>query len=244
MEEHMRSFGVPPPVVITPTYRVAVNRAMVLTSLKDLATTEKHRGLLIYAGGDDVVALLPVETALDAAAEYRENYWGEGGFHTVANYPVPALAAYGRSTAVRFVHLMDLMSEELRKSYHDLEHLAKEGRWDCFEKDSLALTSSRVEARAVLPFRRPREAVERLKELWLLMALGRLSKNAPHDLDAYEELKKDLAAYLKAWRYALKRNARELSPETLTRLLCFIEKYGAEAGEGLKEAMKILRRLP
>lgn len=244
VEEHMRSFGVPPPVVITPTYRVAVNRAMVLTSLKDLATTEKHRGLLIYAGGDDVVALLPVETALDAAAEYRENYWGEGGFHIVDNYPVPALAAYGRSTAVRFVHLMDLMSEELGKSYHDLEHLAKGGRWDCFEKDSLTITSSRVEAKAVLPFRRPREAVERLKELWLLMALGRLSKNAPHDLDAYEDLKRDLAAYLKAWRYALKRNARELSPETLTRLLCFIEKYGAEAGEGLKEAMKILRRLP
>jgi CRISPR-associated protein Cmr2 len=35
---------------------------------------QKHHGCLIYAGGDDVLALLPADTALDCARELREKF--------------------------------------------------------------------------------------------------------------------------------------------------------------------------
>ena len=38
---------------------------------------ERHRGVLIYAGGDDVLALLPVQSALDCARELRLAFRGE-----------------------------------------------------------------------------------------------------------------------------------------------------------------------
>jgi len=39
---------------------------------------ESHRGFLVYAGGDDVLALLPTESALSCALELRNAFMGEG----------------------------------------------------------------------------------------------------------------------------------------------------------------------
>jgi CRISPR-associated protein Cmr2 len=41
---------------------------------------EKHQGELIYAGGDDVLALLPTETAIACAAALREAFTTQGGY--------------------------------------------------------------------------------------------------------------------------------------------------------------------
>jgi CRISPR-associated protein Cmr2 len=43
------------------------------------SVVRKHKGTLIYSGGDDVLALLPVETAVPCALELYRAFRGEGG---------------------------------------------------------------------------------------------------------------------------------------------------------------------
>ncbi|MEL9991499.1 MAG: type III-B CRISPR-associated protein Cas10/Cmr2 [Thermoproteus sp.] len=232
-------------VPVTPALRMAVTRAMMASSLKDAATADALGGTLIYAGGDDVLALYPVEKALEAAARHRENYWGEEGFHKAGSYAVPALAAYGRSFAVHFVHIMDIMADEFAASYHSLEHMAKEAKWPAFEKDSIAITSSRTDAAAVLPFRKPREVTELLTELWAMTLAGALSGNFPYDLErSRADEVKDAEAYRRLYLHILDRNLarKELAPAA--RLEELLNKYGIGVLKGVAEALKILRRLP
>lgn len=237
-----------PPVLITPTYRVAITRAMTVSALRDWAIVERRDGMLIYAGGDDVIALLPVETSLKAVAELRRNYWGEEGFHRADKYVVPALIAYGRSFSVRYVHMMDIMSKEFAVSYRELEERAKEAKWRTHEKDSLALTCSRIGAKSVLPLRDPAVA-EKLEDLWKMLMAGQLSGGTPYDLDAtlggIDVERIDFDAYAKIFEYVIRRNVRESSiAEEVAKVLREGCLYGVEYFEGLKEAMKILRRLP
>lgn len=48
----------------------ALNRFAAIVS----PTVEKHSGVTIYCGGDDVLAMLPLEAAIQAAIELRESY--------------------------------------------------------------------------------------------------------------------------------------------------------------------------
>lgn len=251
-----------PPVLITPTYKVAISRALAVSSLRDWNTVEKYRGTLIYAGGDDVVALAPVETAILMAGELRSNYWGEKGFHKLGKerppatsrrpYQMPAVAAYGRSFTVRYIHIMDLMSEELLKSHEDLEK-AKGAKWLGFEKDSIAITSSRSKAEAVLPFREPGEVVRILHRTWTAMLAGEISRNTPRDLDVAlgegaerAELMRHIEALGKVVAYVIARNA--VYHKTAEEISALIgegtRKYGYAFIEGMNNSMKILRRLP
>lgn len=232
--------------LVTPTYIAAVSRALTASSLRDYVTSMVQDGMMIYAGGDDVVALHPVETALAAAASYRLNYWGGGsGFFTLGGYFIPALVAYGRSFVVRYVHVMDLMAEELKSSYEDLEGRAKGAKWPGFEKDSLAVTFSRSKASAVLPFRSPGEVEEELYRWWHYMLAGRVSRGLPFDAEPLREVR-DLGAALKLFGYFLSRNAADgkVVEELYRGVEKLAEQYGVEFVVNLLEALKVLRRLP
>jgi len=62
--------------LITPATHSAISRALAHFSINVVPSiVEKHRGELIYAGGDDVLALLPIDSAL--ACAYR--IWREFG---------------------------------------------------------------------------------------------------------------------------------------------------------------------
>ncbi len=115
--------------VPTPTYYRAVSRAMMATALKDVELVDDLFGVLIYAGGDDIAAMLPASVDLGgdgrgaeelipakAVALTRRNYWGSakapcfhalrvGGGGSQAFYP--ALCAFGRSYGVVIAHFMD-----------------------------------------------------------------------------------------------------------------------------------------
>ncbi|MQL56645.1 type III-B CRISPR-associated protein Cas10/Cmr2, partial [Acidianus ambivalens] len=53
-------------ILMSPTYRVALSTAMMLTILRDIKTVEvENHGQIIYAGGDDVVALVSVDRLID-----------------------------------------------------------------------------------------------------------------------------------------------------------------------------------
>ena len=59
--------------ILTPSHHIAISRAMKDFSLyKVPEIVEKFNGFLVYAGGDDVLALFPADRVLDAAYEIRK----------------------------------------------------------------------------------------------------------------------------------------------------------------------------
>lgn len=62
-----------------PFWHKAISSALAWFSILVLHIVKKHMGFLVYAGGDDVLAMLPPSSALRAAADIRRLYRGEYG---------------------------------------------------------------------------------------------------------------------------------------------------------------------
>jgi len=61
--------------LVTPAVHASISESLGDFSLYGVPSIiKKYKGTLIYAGGDDVCAVLPVETSLDAAREIQEYY--------------------------------------------------------------------------------------------------------------------------------------------------------------------------
>ncbi|TGO03159.1 hypothetical protein PN36_11705 [Candidatus Thiomargarita nelsonii] len=78
----------------------------------------RHNGFLVYAGGDDVLAILPLEDALSCAKTLRDAYEKafEGtGIHSTL------------SGAVEFAHIKMPLTKILRDAHSLLDNVAKDG---------------------------------------------------------------------------------------------------------------------
>jgi CRISPR-associated protein Cmr2 len=89
----------------------------------------EHNGFLIYAGGDDVLALFPMEDALKGAAAIRVEYlaafqkaFNKSGCSTI-------------SAAITFAHIKTPLTRLLHNSHHLLDEIAK----DATGRDALAV---------------------------------------------------------------------------------------------------------
>ncbi len=89
------------------------------------ATIRQHGGNTIYAGGDDVLALLPLEGAAPAALALRQAY--RGAFAKIPNATV--------SAALVFAHFHVPLRHVLRAAHRQLDDVAKDGNG----RDSLAV---------------------------------------------------------------------------------------------------------
>ncbi len=89
------------------------------------AAVRQHGGNTIYAGGDDVLALLPLEGAVPAALALRQAYRG-------AFAEIPAATV---SAALVFAHFHVPLRHVLREARRQLDEVAKEGNG----RDSLAV---------------------------------------------------------------------------------------------------------
>jgi len=81
------------------------------------AIVERHSGFLIYAGGDDVLALLPLEYALNCANELRTHYMGS--FDKDISTTL--------SGAIEYAHIKMPLGKVLSDAHHLLDDIAKEG---------------------------------------------------------------------------------------------------------------------
>ena len=79
---------------------------------------EKYNGFLIYAGGDDVLAILPLEDAIPCAASVRELY-----LKSFEGTGIPTTI----SAAIEFAHVKMPLGKVLGDSHHLLDDIAKEG---------------------------------------------------------------------------------------------------------------------
>ncbi len=78
---------------------------------------QKNNGFLIYAGGDDVLAILPLEEALPCATAIRKHYqtsFKQADFRTSI------------SAAIQFVHIKTALIKILRDSHDLLDNIAKD----------------------------------------------------------------------------------------------------------------------
>ena len=111
--------------IVTPTYHAAISRALMISAIKDVGLVEKAGGVVIYAGGDDLLSILPVKNILDVVIETRRHY-SEGdpselGFYELGNGIFPTLGLASRSYAVVFGHYLFPMSSLLEESRKALE---------------------------------------------------------------------------------------------------------------------------
>ncbi len=81
----------------------------------------QHNGFLIYAGGDDVLALLPLENALDAAAALQADYKAAFAQHSPQGKPIDSTL----SGAIEFVHIHTPLTRVLRDAHQLLDDIAK-----------------------------------------------------------------------------------------------------------------------
>lgn len=87
---------------------------------------EQHNGFLIYAGGDDVLAILPLEDAIPCATELRSHYMG-----CFDRKQIPTTL----SGAIEFAHIKTPLTSVLKDAHHLLDEVAKDGRG----RDALAI---------------------------------------------------------------------------------------------------------
>ncbi len=90
-------------------------------------------GVLIYAGGDDVLAMLPVDTAIDAAHDIRALY--DEAFAEAAGESGGKALPATMSAAIVFAHFKVPLRQVMRVAEHQLDEVAKERNG----RDSLAL---------------------------------------------------------------------------------------------------------
>lgn len=112
----------------------------------------KHRGSLIYAGGDDVLAMLPLHTVLECVDELAEEFAGR--LQDLSSVK-PSLSA-----GIAVCHHVDPMYEALRL-VRGAEKIAK----SVDGKDALAITVSKRSGADVTVKGKRKELVRRLKKL-------------------------------------------------------------------------------
>lgn len=91
---------------------------------------KEHSGFLIYAGGDDVLAILPLEEAFGCAAKLREHY--EKVFESAKKINGVQTSI---SAAITYAHIKTPLYGVLAGSHHLLDDVAKEGTG----RDALAI---------------------------------------------------------------------------------------------------------
>ena len=193
---HLLSLLLREGIAVSPAYKAALSLSLMITALKDVVTVSNRLGgMVIYAGGDDVVAVLPVDV-LPKVLLLRKNYEGNRFFHWLRNVPIAPAPPFGRSMSVRSANLFDLLNEEIGRTLEALEEVAKRAEWQVcsratWSKDSLVLTSSRSGTVAVLPMGRVcgcnpfYEGIGELAaRLYAALVLGLVSSGLPEDFEA------------------------------------------------------------
>lgn len=125
---------------VTPALHAALTEALGSFSVESApAIVEAHKGVLIYAGGDDLLALLPTSTAIACAGALRDAYRGNlDGWHELEGRELLAMGSSATiSAGIAVVHYKEDLRKSLRAA-RDAERQAKRAG-----RNALALTIAR-----------------------------------------------------------------------------------------------------
>ena len=96
----------------------AITKGLAKFTDKVASIVHKNNGFLIYAGGDDVLAILPLEDALICARELRQHYMDCFNDYDDINTTL--------SGAIEYVHIKTPLTKILKDAHHLLDDIAKE----------------------------------------------------------------------------------------------------------------------
>jgi CRISPR-associated protein Cmr2 len=152
-------------IPVSISYHVSISRALMVAALNDVKFVEENNGVVIYAGGDDLLAVAPVSSAIKIIHGSRLTYSGlekDHGrkaerFYKFNKYYIPSMGNAGRSCSLYIAHYRYPLYEIIRDSALKLEEVAKESTWvdgGNRRKDSLVVTYSPrgSPVSSVLPF--------------------------------------------------------------------------------------------
>lgn len=223
---------------LTLSYHSCISRALMATAIKDSDIVEEF-GVVVYAGGDDLKALLPVALEEEVAGERRfripfievirssrRMYWGVDspvkGFILVGGVS-PALRAVGRSYSAKISHYKDPLGANIEVSTQTL-HVAKqvttrfhsESGSTELRKDAVCIAYGRgTPEYVVLPNRcgrsEPCALLDTLIELEGLIRRRYLSESVVRDVEGVEDLA------VSAFREGLTDYARKILEATVLR---------------------------
>jgi len=181
---------------VSPSYHFTISRALIESMLVDIEVVMESGGFVVYAGGDDLKALLPVYLRgkcplLETVRKTRRAYWALDsevkGFH-IGLTVVPALMASGRSYGIRVAHYRDPMRRELSFA-HEAERLAK----SLNGKDGTAISYGRGSFTAELftnglaDHENVCKIHETLEGIWRDMEIGLASSSLLYDIETFSE---------------------------------------------------------
>jgi len=229
--------------ILTPSHHIAISRAMKDFSLyKVPEIVKKYNGFLVYAGGDDVLALFPADKVLDAAYEIQK-FFKEDFYEIEINDKRKKVMGLGNkasmSAGIVFAHykwpLYDAI-EKVREAEKDAK--GKYGR-NAFCMTFIKRSGEILTAGGKWNF------VTDLADIAMAIASRKISHHFIYDfMNVSEILESDM---LKTEvRRLLKRRKEEANDEEIKeiqgKLLCLIEKYKAQdlPIKELGSALKIL----
>lgn len=105
-----------------PTKQTPISQALILFTSRVGDIVRTHNGFLIYAGGDDVLALLPLDDALPAAAALQMDY---AMAFAAQSWPGEAVRST-LSGAIEFVHFRTPLTRVLNDAHQLLDEVAKD----------------------------------------------------------------------------------------------------------------------
>ena len=112
-----------------PNKQEAISKSLNAFTSSVAKVVEEQSGFLIYAGGDDVLALLPLEFALQCAYKLRQLYLNSFKEHGKSK------VSSTLSGAIEYAHIKMPLGKVLGDAHHLLEKIAKD---DC-GRDSIAV---------------------------------------------------------------------------------------------------------
>lgn len=119
--EILRSVTKVPRIIVSPSYHVSLSGALMRAAMLDIALVVEFDGIVVYTGGDDLMAFAPVDKALDIVYNTRRSFAGapvdislkdnntkiiniEGGFLHANNSYLPLMPNVGRSYCIYIAH--------------------------------------------------------------------------------------------------------------------------------------------
>lgn len=223
--------------LLSPSMHMAISRALKYFSVKLVPhVVNNYEGVLIYAGGDDLLALFPTEKVLAAANELRRLFSkdfydsGEIGMGSVATISAGIVFAHYKYPLYDALDQARSMLEEAKEKYGRdavaLRFLKRGGepltagfKWDCV-KDLLAVAES-------------------------LSGDAGISRRFIYDLARATKILEGEALRSEV-RRLLRRRTENLNEEALRKLegklFCLLSKFEAhgQSGRELVEALRIL----
>ncbi|GIW97292.1 MAG: hypothetical protein KatS3mg111_0625 [Pirellulaceae bacterium] len=144
--------GLRQPRPVTPAFHASLSQALANFSLYFVpAIVRRHLGTLIYAGGDDVLALLPASTVLACAAELEEVYRSQWRRDESGATRLLMGRRATVSAGVAVVHYKDDLRRALNLA-RDAEHQAKEGGRDALHWTVARRSGERTQVRCPWSF--------------------------------------------------------------------------------------------